>query len=229
MSERENIVRKIRALRAKTAAAGCTKEEALAALALADKLMAEYELTSDDFADGNIKTPKDAFVLMVPLYPETTIIDGMVTASIAPLHLAVIEEVSTYAGVFLAGDGDKPAATRLYAFVGAEMNVLLACFCVQTIWTALITDVANFRAATKRDDKAFVLGWVMAIADKLKEMRKLRPMSTELVPIPEGYTVNDGPPEQIKMENPVNKGNQMDFMIGHNHGNRANILTPVTK
>ena len=48
MTEREKICARIRALRAKTVAAGCTEEEALAAAALAARLLRDYNLTLEE-------------------------------------------------------------------------------------------------------------------------------------------------------------------------------------
>lgn len=47
-SRREAIMNKVRALLAKTVANGCTEEEAMAAAALADKLMQEHDLAYED-------------------------------------------------------------------------------------------------------------------------------------------------------------------------------------
>ncbi|WP_309628770.1 DUF2786 domain-containing protein [Brevundimonas sp.] len=48
MAERDKISARIRALRAKTVAAGCTEEEALSAAALAAKLLRDYNLTLEE-------------------------------------------------------------------------------------------------------------------------------------------------------------------------------------
>lgn len=48
MSNRDNILNKIRAILAKTVDNGCTEDEALAAIAIANRMMDEYEVTADD-------------------------------------------------------------------------------------------------------------------------------------------------------------------------------------
>lgn len=58
MSDKINIMNKIRALMAKTVDAGCTEEEALAATEAASKLMAKYQIDTieDETNDDNVST-----------------------------------------------------------------------------------------------------------------------------------------------------------------------------
>lgn len=58
-SRRDSLFRKIRALLAKTTAAGCTEDEALAAAALARRLMDDYDIASTDLEEPNPWTEQD--------------------------------------------------------------------------------------------------------------------------------------------------------------------------
>lgn len=55
MSNRENILNKVRSLLAKTADNGCTEAEAMSALEMAEKLMERHEISNDDLKLDNEK------------------------------------------------------------------------------------------------------------------------------------------------------------------------------
>lgn len=155
----DDIKAKLRALRSKTVANGCTEEEALAAAEKAAELLSRHGLTDDDLADADYDT------IMIDLGRRT------------PLDHVWLA-IARFANC--AGYLDRTGTGHKFCFFGREQDVLVAEYIYDVMKGAMDRAVAEFRASaayTKRRTrrtrnaavKAFLEGAAIALCNKLYE------------------------------------------------------------
>lgn len=155
---KETIKRKIAALRAKTQAAGCTEAEAIAAAALAAKLMQEHGINEGDI---ELVMARARVAVSMPRWQRN-------------LVFVICKATNTHA-ISCMGD------IREIEFAGKEHAVEIALYLRDTLTRAVNAELSKLRKsvpyrrlrkATSKSDMtaSFAYGMVSRLSDKLREL-----------------------------------------------------------
>lgn len=172
MENKTAILRRIRALAAKTVANGCTESEALAAAALFAKLVDKYGFTAADMSDP------------MEVLTEATVAANKQTKGRDWFALSIAEYCDCR--VFRRSKLDE---TKELVFFGTEADSLMCQYLMDVLGRANETGFkrflmeeklaagAGFKKTTKQrndDRRAFDIGMSHRVKDRLQEMKRAR-------------------------------------------------------
>lgn len=165
-NKRDDILRKIAALRAKTEEAGATEAEAMMAAEKAAELMADYEIAEADLAaHGDREKPK-----MGRKFADCGNGTEFHSARFCGAAIAKLTQTSCI-GTGNSGGRFKGLAV---AFIGDRPDVEFATFLFDTVRRAMNAEYAAYRAANRRvghgAKKSFQLGMATRINERLLEL-----------------------------------------------------------
>lgn len=157
------IIDKIRALLAKTTAAGCTEAEALAAAQAAQRLMLEHDISTDDVRE------REAFVTQDRRVPRARGIADWLAGSIADYFDCRVVKSVRYDRL----TGRRGAQMR---FFGREADVVMADWLLETLIRTAKRDYRAWiderrLAPDVSQTNGFYMGFAGRIAQRLDAMR----------------------------------------------------------
>jgi len=165
--ERESVLKKIRALLAKTMEAGCTKAEALAAIEKANALIAAHEITETEL---NLTKQEKAILRREP-------------AETKDPHLIkyrLIYAVSHFCGCRAWRESGGKALT----FCGLPSDAQLATWMLDTLTAFVQNELVNHlievgpsRGERRQVIRDFVIGCTDRISDRLNKLREQRDLA----------------------------------------------------
>lgn len=173
MTDREKIAGRIRALKAKTVANGCTEDEALAAAALLAKLLGQYNMTLDEAELRQSPFTKAE-------YPEEDTWIGE--------KLWVVADGISY----LTGArywSDRPGCAPKITFFGFSHEVEVASYlldlCSNAMYGAMLSQFRiqrlNTNAKRRRAARPFIDGMASRLRERLREMKPPAPTGRGLI------------------------------------------------
>lgn len=162
MTEYEKICRKLDALRRKNVAAGCTAEEADAAMEIADRLMRKHKIREEDLCRDS---GEPAYHSM-PLAP--------LSAGFPAAEIIVCDAISRFTDCALLSNGEVSTDSLVGAvmvFVGRKSNLMVAGY-VHAICIRFMHDAARAHGFFAADLLSFGLGMAVEISNKLDARTK---------------------------------------------------------
>lgn len=170
MDDKESILRKCRALMAKTIENGCTEAEAEAAARILDKIMAEHDLSLSDLRVGSRND--------INIEQQSTGQKGIWAINY------VVDAIGYFTDTVAWQARDDQYGHVVYNFAGLEHDVLIAQYLYKIIERAIIFTAEDFREnpiyqnASKRErpklKKDFEQGMAVRLSQRLREMKNDR-------------------------------------------------------
>lgn len=232
-SPRDSVIRKIRALRERTAANGCTEAEAEVALAKMHELISEYNVTQDE-----ISVRRDAAGCVAD---SITVLN----AKDAPLWYSAAGAISTYAKVrawYTSGiestlDFLPPSPFYRIYFYGFPQDVATAISMCEVISDACYYMSTNYgaslhRAGRKDAIRQYGAGLCARLAERIREMARSVPTGTGLIVLKDQLVTDEF--AKYCREHNMNLGSGKSFTTqrrdhhysaGHADGDKVNLGT----
>lgn len=180
MSDNIDKVRtKIAALMKKTQENGASESEAMAAMAIAEKLMSEYGVTLDDIKN-NAQNTRDFTKRRFGVGKKLSVLDKIVAPAIARYTDTKVWNNLVFAGFKQGRTSTGKARMKTESnlmFYGYSVDVELAEYIYNVCDIAIDTEWNRFmvtvpRGMRKQIRSSFILGMTVRIRDRLDEMKK---------------------------------------------------------
>lgn len=216
---KRKLIDKIKALLAKTMENGCTEHEALAALALARRLMTENDVGEDDIAFGGEQVAEETRVKV----DHDEIRDKLVNG------------VAKFCGC--AGYGRRKAHGYV-SFVGLQSEAIFAHWLLDTLAAFVEREIAKYAASfggrriTRIERVSFVIGCAGRIAARLIDLAPKQPKGSgrDLVLARSALINKFMVDNAIKLREPFrlyDKADEAALAAGTEAGNRAQFNKPI--
>ena len=228
----EDILNKINALRSKITENGATEEEAMAALAMADKLMNKHGVSEEDLR--NVEFKRDMKQSEFHQRQKAT----------HPVHKYCSVVIGKFCGVKVWGTWDSGVKNKkITALFGFHGDVEMAEFLMNLIHDSMERGWKEFLATTPKEEGVsrhtqywnFMMGFGYRVNDKIKELmitRQTEATGTDLIEIKEALVEQGRDALFPDLDLRKNKKSSVNvdvnaFLSGTAAGDRVNIQRPL--